>query len=328
MNLSTVAPNWRAATQAIQQSERVLIASHIHPDGDAIGSMLALGLYLRQQGKDVDLAVDGGLPNHLSFLEGSAAISDMPKPGNWDLFISVDSSDEARTGNSGALGRASAAKVLNIDHHTTNTQFGDVQLVIPAAVSTTEIIYLWLQEINAHFTQPIAQALLTGLTTDTQGYRTDNVTAETLTIAKHLMELGASLSLIFQQTLNTRSYASVLLWQRVMPAIQLQDGVIYTRIRHVDWQESGIAPNQDGGLVNYLLQVNEAKIAALFSEISAGEIKIEFRSVSGYDVAQIASSLGGGGHQQASGTTLHCSIEEAIDQVIPLLRAEAESGNT
>ena len=328
MNPSAVVPHWPAATQLIQQSGRILIASHLHPDGDAIGSMLALGLYLRQCGKEVDLAVDGGIPMSLSFLEGSASIGDAPKDGNWDLFISVDSSDEARTGVSGIFGREHSSKVLNVDHHTTNTQFGDVQLVIPTAVSTTEIIFLWLREMNAQITKDTAQALLTGLTTDTQGFRTDNVTAETLSIAKQLMERGASLSLIYQQTLNSRSYASVLLWQRVIPAIQLQDGVIFTRIRQIDWQETSIPPNHDGGLVNYLIQVNEAKIAALFSEISANEIKIELRSVSGCDVAQIASSLGGGGHQQASGCTLSCSIEEAINQVIPLLRSEAGSAKT
>ena len=325
MNGVTDSLDWRNASALIKQSKSILISSHLNPDGDAIGSMLALSLYLRQQGKQVDVVVDGGLPPSFQFLVGSETVGDAPKTGSWDLFISLDSSDESRTGDSGIYGRAKSRKVLNIDHHITNTYFGDVQLVNPTAVSTTEIIYRWLTWQEAKITTPVAQALLTGLITDTQGFRTDNVTSETLFIAEQLMKLGASLTLIIKHTLNRRSYSSILLWQRVFPEIQLIDSIIYVSIRQNDWIETGLPPNNDSGLVNFLIQVNEAKIAALFSEIAVNEIKVEFRSVAGYDVAVVASQLGGGGHRQASGATLYCSLDEAIARVVPLLRSAAET---
>ena len=325
MNSYTDSLDWCNASTLINQSRSILISSHVNPDGDAIGSMLALSLCLRQLGKQVDVVVDGGLPPSFRFLVGSETIGDTPVTGSWDLFVSLDSSDEPRTGDSGRYGRANSSKVLNIDHHVTNTYFGDVQLVNTTAVSTTEVIYRWFAWQEIEITIPVAQALLTGLTTDTQGFRTDNVTSETLYIAEQLMKIGASLTLIIKQTLNRRSYSSVLLWQRVFPKIQLVDSVIYVSIRQSDWTETGLPPNNDSGLVNFLIQVNEAKIAALFSEIAVNEIKVEFRSVAGYDVATLASQMGGGGHRQASGATLYCNLDEAIARVVPLLCSTAEA---
>lgn len=324
MNLPSIKPDWEKAWALVKKQKRILIAGHIRPDGDAIGSMLALGLFLREQGKTVDIVVDGGLPASFEFLKGSETIGNTPQSGSWDLFISVDSSDESRTGESGVYGREHSKTVLNIDHHITNTFFGDVQLVLPTAVSTTEILYRWLREIGAVITMPIAQALLTGLLTDTQGFRTDNVTAKTLTIAESLMSYGVSLSMILRNTLNLRTYDTVLLWQKVLPRVQLEGRIISATVRQRDWESLGITPGNDGGLVNFLRQVKEARIAVIFFEVEPNEIKIELRCDAEYDVSSVAFSLGGGGHQQASGATLTCSLEKAIARVMPLLHTAAE----
>ena len=318
--------DWHKAWALVAGSQRILIACHIRPDGDAIGSLLGLGLHLTERGKSVDMVVDGGRPSGFQFLDGADQIRNTPTSGEWDLFISVDSSDEARTGASGAYGREHSAKVLNIDHHITNLNFGDVQLVLTSAVSTTEIIYRWLRAADAEISTPVAQALLTGLVTDTQGFRTDNVGASALAIAQELMNCGADLGLIIRNTLNQRSYHSIRLWQRVLPRVELDRSVISATIQLADWQSLGISSEVDGGLVTFLRQVREAKIAVVFFEIKPKEIKIELRCDVGYGVSAVALALGGGGHQQASGATLHCDLAEAKARVLPLLHAAVEQG--
>ncbi len=186
--------DWAAASQAVEAAQSILVATHISPDGDAIGSLLGLGNALRLRGSNVTCVVDGGLPGTFRFLPGASDVRDTPTTGQWDLMISVDSSDEERTGESGVYGRAHSARVINLDHHITNTFFGDIFLVMPSAVSATEVVYHWLREWQQPLALDIAVPLLTGLVTDTIGFRTSNVTANTLRVAVELMEAGAPLA--------------------------------------------------------------------------------------------------------------------------------------
>ena len=323
----SMSPDWEKAWALVAGEKRILIACHIQPDGDAIGSMLGLGLCLREQGKTVDMVVDGGLPPGFAFLTGAETIDNTPTSGEWDVFISVDTSDEARTGASGAYGRAHSRRLLNLDHHITNDGYGDAQLLLTTAVSATEIVYRWLHTIGVTLSAPVAQALLTGLVTDTQGFRTDNVKAETLSIAQDLMKSGASLSRTMRHTLNQRSFATIRLWQRVLPGVELEGRVIFATLRQDDWQAVGATPGKDGGLVNLLRQVKEARIAVVFVEVNPKEIKIELRCDAECDVSSVAHSLGGGGHRQASGATIQGNLAEAKARVLPLLHAAAEPGD-
>ena len=321
-----MSPDWEGAWALVAGEKRILIACHVQPDGDAIGSMLGLGLCLREHGKTVDMAVDGGLPPGFAFLTSAETISNTPTSGEWDLFISVDSSDEERTGASGVYGRAHSRRVLNLDHHITNDGFGDAQLILTTAVSATEIVYRWLRAVGVALSTPVAQALLTGLVTDTQGFRTDNVNAETLSIAQDLINCGASLSRTMRHTLNQRSFATIRLWQRVLPGVELDGRVISATVLKANWQAVGVAPGKDGGLVGLLRQVKEAAIAVVFVEVNPEEIKVELRCDAGCDVWFVAHSLGGGGHRQASGATIQCNLAEAKARVLPLLHAAAGQG--
>src|SRR5690606_489941 len=130
-------------------------------------------------------------------------VQDELKSGEWDLMISVDASDEERTGQVGVYGRGHSQKVINLDHHATNTMFGDIYLVMPTAVSATEVVFHWLNHIGHAITIEVAVPLLTGLVTDTLGFRTSNVTSDTLGIAMKLMAVGASLHEITARTLDS-----------------------------------------------------------------------------------------------------------------------------
>ncbi len=319
-------PDWQATWELIKRADRTLIVSHEQPDGDAIGSILGLGLAMREAGKFVELAVDGGLPSQYSFLSGSETIGKPPSSGDWDLLITLDCSDERRSGASGIYGREHSQSTLNIDHHVTNLGYAQQQLLMPEAVSTTEIIYRFLLAVGIPISDQVAQALLTGIITDTLGFRTDNVVTETLAIAQDLMGYGASLNTIMQNTLNQRPFSSLQLWQRVLKHVQLKRRLIWASIPCSDWQVAGVTPGSDGGLVGLLRQIKEASIAAVFIETKPNETEISLRCDFGYDVSALARTLGGGGHQQASGATIQASLDRAIEQVLPMLQDAADRG--
>ncbi|MEO0562304.1 MAG: bifunctional oligoribonuclease/PAP phosphatase NrnA, partial [Chloroflexota bacterium] len=299
---------------------------HVNPDGDAIGSMMALTNALRERGKHVDAAVDDGVPSYLSYIDGSDTIYPKLTSEKWDLMISVDSSDEERTGTVGAYGREHVTQVINLDHHVTNTFFGDAHLVKVDAVSATEVVYLWLKHMEVELTKSVATPLLTGLVTDTMGFRTSNVLPETFGIAQDLMHAGASITEVTARTLDSKPYHAIRLWSQVLQSVSLDGQVISVNITQSDLKTVGLKDISDSGLVGLLNQVNEAMIAVIFMELEDGKVKLSLRSKRGYDVGSVAMGLGGGGHTQASGATIDGSLDAARERVLPLLQAAAEDG--
>jgi phosphoesterase RecJ-like protein len=317
---TTATIQWNEGAHAIREAGSILLVTHIHPDGDAIGSLLGLANALWARGKQVDTVVDGGVPKFLQFVPSADRVLSELTVGQWDVMISLDSSDEERTGKSGEFGRAHSAKVINLDHHATNTMFGDLHIVVPEAVAATEIVFDWLNRMGDPITTPVATALLTGLVTDTIGFRTSNVKPVTLHIAQALIEAGASLTEIMTRTLNSHPYSFVEIWKHALPTVQLSDGVISAEITQAHIQEIGLSEIPDTGLVSWLVSVDEAKVSALFKEQPDNTVEVSLRSKVGYDVAHIAFKLGGGGHKQASGATVTGTLSEVKTRVIPMLR--------
>jgi bifunctional oligoribonuclease and PAP phosphatase NrnA len=327
MTISTTT-NWNEATAAVKGAEKIAVVSHVSPDGDAFGSALGIGNALRQMGKDVAVAVDGGILRFLKFLPGAETVQSKLDKGEFDVFISVDSSDEMRTGESGAYARAHSKTVINLDHHATNTMFGDIHLVDPQSVSATQVVYGWLATMDFDFTPEVATPLLVGLVTDTLGFRTSNVTAETLNIAQALMQAGASLTEVTERTLSNRSYLAVMLWKHVFESVKLhKGGVIVAQVTRDDLKRVGLSETTDAGLVSFLAEVDEAMISAVFKETAEGQIELGIRCKPGYDVSKVAFALGGGGHKQAAGATIDGPLVEAKKRVLPLLKAAAKEGS-
>lgn len=319
--------NWIGAGQLLNSAKTILVVTHVKPDGDALGSLLGLTQALREQGKTVDAAVDGGVPEFAAFLTESNTVLDKLNSGAWDLMISVDASDEERYGTTGAYGRTHSKALLNIDHHPTNPLFGEATLVDTDAVSTTEVIYEWLLRLGYPISKPVAVALLTGLVTDTLSFSTSNVKPATLGIAQQLMIAGASLSEINARTLDSRPYAVIKLWGETLPSVELDGLVISATIRQADLQRAGLREvTNSGGLVQLLINVNEAMIAVLFKEQPDGRVEMSMRSKPGYDVAGVALALGGGGHKQAAGATIVGPLDDARARVLPMLQEAAQQG--
>jgi phosphoesterase RecJ-like protein len=319
-------PNWTAAAEAVRQAQTILVVTHIKPDGDAIGTLLGLTGALREMGKSVDAAVDGGAQEFLKFLAGSETIIDDLDRGQWDLMISVDASDEERTGKAGAYGRTYSPLVINLDHHPTNTLFGSIHLIQAQAASAAEVVVDWLEQIRHPLSIPVATALLTGVITDTIGFRTSSVTPRTLEIAQRLMQAGAPLHEIVGRTLATKPYSHIDLWRRTFPTVQLADGIISAIITPDDIKAAGLTESTDGGLVGILISVEEASVAVVFKGQTDGTVELSLRSKPAFDVSATALALGGGGHKQAAGATVSGTIDAVREQVMPLLRSVVQQG--
>ncbi|GAB4559869.1 MAG: bifunctional oligoribonuclease/PAP phosphatase NrnA [Anaerolineae bacterium] len=304
----------------IRNAQRILIITHISPDGDAVGSLLGLGWALRSLNKDVALVCGDPIPPAFAFLPGYHDI-DRDASGPFDLVIGLDASDPQRLGTPWQRIAQQPMPKIVIDHHVTNLFFGDLNWVDTKAASTAEMIFDLVKALDVFLTPNIAQALLCGVVTDTRGFRTSNTTARTMAIATELMQHGADLNLITEQTLNRKPLAVLKLWARALPLMQIRNRIVWTTITHEMRQETGNTENGDGGLVNVLISANEADVAVVFTERNPGQIEIGFRAKPGFDVSQVALSLGGGGHPQAAGCTVMGTMDEVQRQVLAALEA-------
>lgn len=303
--------------ELVRGARRILVVTHVAPDGDAIGSLLGLGWLLRAQGKEVTLACEDPVPGIYGWLAGSAAIVRQVR-GQYDLVISLDCSDERRMGNVFHDG-LSGIPLLNIDHHVTNTQFGTVNWVDPTSVSTTQMILDLAESFGWQVPEPVAVCLLVGLVTDTRSFRTYNMDAAAMRAALRLIEAGASLNEITRRVLDQRMLASVRLWGQAIDRLQLQDDVLWTEVTREMRQTWGLGEDGDSGLANFLSGVRESKVVVVFTERDNGTIDVGMRSGPGWDVAQVAHRLGGGGHPQAAGCTLEGDLEAVKGRVLPEL---------
>ncbi len=319
-------PAWRAAADAIAQARSILAVSHIAPDGDAVGSLLGLCGPLRRMGKRVAAAIDDGVPADLRFIPQSDFIAPTVEAGEFDLLITLDSSDTERIGECGAYGLAHSRRVINIDHHPTNTRFGDIHLIAPGAVAAVEIVYDFLTFLGDEIAPDTAYALLTGLVTDTQGFRINATNRRTLEIAQDLMRRGAPLSQIMARTLNRRTFAEIELWKLALPSVRLERGLIYASVTQRDLRLAGVEKTSDGGLVSHLATVDQARVSVVFKELPEGKVEVGFRAKPGYDVARLAFQLGGGGHTLASGCTMTGSLRQVQEAVLPLARRAIAEG--
>jgi bifunctional oligoribonuclease and PAP phosphatase NrnA len=328
-NAATEKADRDRANALLSGAQQIIILTHIAPDGDAIGTLLGLGHALRNQGKTATMSVDEGVPPGLRFLPGTADIRANLDGVQADLVIAVDCGDESRMGNAGKSARTLGKPLINIDHHHTNTRFGDANLVDSVAVAAAECVLDWLDDLHIALTPDVAQCLLCGIVTDTLCFRTSNVTAATLGKAQRLMQAGGDLSVIVLNTVSRMPTDVIRLWGQVLPTVRIEDHVIWAKDSLAARRAAngaGGGDTKDGGLVSVLLQADQAYVSCVLHEKDNGTVELSFRAVPGFDVSGLASSLGGGGHMQASGATVTGSLDEVEARVVPLLKEAAKAG--
>lgn len=303
------------AGEKIRQAQHIGIISHTRPDGDAVGSTIGLGLALQQAGKQVQMVLSDGVPSNLRHLEGAQLVRrQFSRP--LDLMIVVDCSNLARAGNGVTLFDEYGTPDLNIDHHATNQGFAQINLVDPNAVSVTEMLATYLPAWGFALTPPAAAALVTGLITDTIGFRTPNVTASTMRCVADLMDLGADMPKLYRLALIDRTFESLQLWGRGLTRLQHNDGLVWTSLTLEDRKIAGYPGKDDADLINLLATVKDQAVALIFVEQPEGNVKVSWRARPGIDVSTIAMSFGGGGHPAASGAILPGPLEEVLANVI------------
>jgi phosphoesterase RecJ-like protein len=214
--------------------------------------------------------------------------------------------------------------LLVIDHHVTNVYFGDINWVEPKCCATDEMVFHLVRALGEPLDETLATALLTGIVTDTRGFRTANVTPAVMHITGELMDAGAPLTMITERTLETRSMALIRLWGRVLDTVALDDGVI-SAVSAIDMRKDLGGLIRAEGLASFILGAEDAKIAAVFTEMPDGKVECSFRALPGYDVAQVAFALGGGGHPPAAGCTIEGDLPGVRRRVVDLLREVVRS---
>lgn len=300
---------------ALDGANRIVAITHVSPDGDAISSLIATGLALQQLDKQFTMVCDDGLPDRFQYLPLSNHVRSIPD-GHYDLIIALDAGDIRRMGRAFDNLPQPRPPIVNIDHHITNSYFGDINLVVPEASATVEILFHIFPELGVEITADLATSLLSGLVTDTLGFRTANVTGATLRAASALVEAGADLFAVTSKALTLKPFSTLLMWQKGLNNMQMEDGVIWTSISYQEQLETGYEDTSSFGLGNLLAEVNEAVMSAVFLELENGKVKVGFRCRPPYNMSELARSLGGGGHHLAAGCTLDGPIDEVVAMVV------------
>jgi len=304
------------ARQLLAENEKFLVVAHIRPDGDAVGSILGLGLALQSVDKDVRMVLEDGVPKSLRHLTGSEQIA-RQADGEDRCTIVVDCSDLTRVGTVIPEGKQPA---LNIDHHNTNLNFAAINIVDSGAAATCQMLAELLPAWGLPIHQAVAEALLTGILTDTIGFRVSGTSPEVLRTAANLFERGANLPTLYAKALMFRSYPALRYWGTGLSALQLEGRLLWTRLTLEDRRAVNYPGRDDANLVNLLQTVEEADVFVIFIEQEDGTVKVSWRARSGFDVSQIALSFGGGGHKPAAGATINGSLDEVIQQVLEVTR--------
>jgi phosphoesterase RecJ-like protein len=307
-----------AVRKSIRRAGRVLVVSHLRPDGDAVGSVLGLGLGLMDAGKQVQMVLADGLPDAHRHLPGSDRIRTRPE-GEFDLIITVDCSDLKRVG--GALDGYRRPDIV-IDHHATTEPFGTLNLVEPEAAATASLLIRWMPGWGLPLTVPIATALMTGLLTDTLGFRTPNVTPELLRQAADLLAMGVDMSTLYSLSLVQRTLAQAKYWGAGLSSLQHADGIVWAALTLNDRKAAGYGGNDDGDLINIVSSISGADVAIMFVEQTIETTKVSWRALKPHvDVSAVARQFDGGGHKAAAGAELFGSLAEVQQRVLSATRS-------
>jgi len=312
------------ASDLITSAYHPLLICHVAPDGDAIGSLLALGRVLSRLGKQPILACADPVPGQYHFLAGAGRVV-REVHATFDLVITLDCSDLQRVGHFVQASGFFSRPLINIDHHVTNLGYGQVNLSPVEASSTAEVVLDLLKYMEIPIDKDLATCLLTGIVTDTRGLRTNNVTVKVVESVLQLMKTGVSLPYIVQNTLDRRSMAAMRLWGMALANLELDAHIIWTCISQEMRHSAHYRGNGDAGLASYLISAQRADVAAVFVELEDRDrVEVGLRANPGFDVAQVALELGGGGHELAAGCTVAGPLRTAMERVLPLLKKSVE----
>ncbi len=303
----------------LKMSNNILLASHIHPDGDAIGSLIGMGLALEQLKAKVTLYNESHLPAVYQFMPSIHRIQkDAGDISGYDTAVVLDCSDLTRIGTLAETVTAIPV-IINIDHHTSNTRFGHFQLLDPAASSTSELVYRIIKEMHIPISVGIAYAIYTGIMADTGSFRFSNTTPASFEISHEMVKHGADPHKVAHHVYETISLNRIKLLTMLFDTIELSENgklSVMTLTQNM-LQISGTLIEDVNGLINYAKRIENVKLAALIYERRANlrrkpgsEFHVSLRSDGTVNAAALAMGFGGGGHHNAAGFDIQATLPE------------------
>lgn len=303
----------------IRENKSFFITSHIRPDGDSIGSQLALKRILERLGKEVIIVNHDPVPKIYDFLPGSESIKqELPENKEFDVTFVLDSPEHSRLESSAETIRR-AKVIINIDHHLGNERFGKYNYVDIKASAVGEQIYELTKVMDFKIDREIALGLYVGILTDTDSFRQSNTTSRTHEIVAHLMKIGdLKPAQITHQVYETQLPSAIKLLSMTLDTLERsEDGrIAWMTITDEMFKETGATLAETENFINYVRSVKGSEVAVLFTELTKDEVKVSFRSKPSADVNSIARTFGGGGHLRASACTLKGALEEVKQRVL------------
>ncbi|MBQ7339613.1 MAG: bifunctional oligoribonuclease/PAP phosphatase NrnA [Clostridia bacterium] len=297
----------------LRKEKSVAVICHIRPDGDAIGSAVALYLGLNSINIKAEVFCDDNIPQKFNFLESVGDIKREFK-GEFSAIISVDSADITRVGDfAGTFDRHK--NTFNLDHHVSNNRYAKYNFVLDLA-SNAENVFALLKELKVNITKEIANLLLMGVMTDTGGFKHKNVTEETLKTASELIKYGADNTLIYYNCFTKQTKQRAKLFALTMSKIRyfLDQRFVVISIFKKDLQETGATPDETEGFIDFIMGIDGVEVGASVMQMEENKYKISFRGKE-TDVNAVAQAFGGGGHVLASGCQIYGEYEEVIDKI-------------
>ena len=311
----------QAILAALRQGERFLVCSHSRPDGDAVGSMLAMGMLLRQMGKRADLVAADRVPAVYRGLPGAGEIrTAMRVHGPYDAVVLLECDALART----RLRGLERMFHINIDHHSSGREFAALNWIDRDACSVGELVYRLVKAAGGAVTPEMAICLYTTLLTDTGGFCYGGIEANTFRLAGELVEAGADPVGIARDVYFANPFSKMLLLGKALSTLRRDsEGTLaWLWVTHEDIVSVGAVEEDCEGVVNYALSTAGVEAAVFLRELPEGRIRLSLRSKGKVNVAAIAERLGGGGHENAAGCTLDGPMERATEEILAALRGE------
>ena len=303
--------------ELIDAAENIALISHERPDGDAVGSLLGMSVSLQLSGKRAVPVLADGVPGRFRFLPAWQTVQTR-LPEAWDLLICVDAGDLRRMGlDPGVFVRLPD---INIDHHPTNSNYAQVNIVDSAAAASAELVHDLILALGLPMDLDVATCLLAGLVNDTIGFRTTNVTPRVLRMAADLLERGAPLARIYELSLSQRSFDAARYWGSGLSSLERDGGLIWASLSLEDRLRAGYPGPDDADLVDLLTTIEGAEIVVILVEQLGGRIKVSWRCKAGLDVSGLAAMFGGGGHRPAAGAVIEGSLDDVKARVLGATR--------
>jgi phosphoesterase RecJ-like protein len=305
---------------AIRAHDSFIVLSHIRPDGDAIGSQIALGHALEQMGKTVHFVNEDGLPDNLAFLPGSDKIQSPPEdPLDVQVAIALDCATKPRLGDNALNAAANAKLWINIDHHISNPKYGDLNHIDSVSPATGQIVYNLITSQELPFSEITRDCIYVAVSTDTGSFQYSNTTAATYEMAADLVNRGTDVGTINALTYDNNPYRKIELLRSLLNTLELENRgrVAHWELPYHVKEELGLKPEDSEDQIDLIRGIEGVIVAAFFEELPDGKIRVSLRAKdSTVNVCDIATRFRGGGHARAAGIRMPGPIDDARSQVL------------